>query len=64
MSKQLYPCIWFDGNAQAAANLYTTLFANSKINADNGMVVDFEICGKNVIGLNGGPMFKVNPSIS
>lgn len=64
MSKQLYPCIWFDGNAQAAANLYTTLFANSKINADNGMVVDFEICGKKVIGLNGGPMFKVNPSIS
>ncbi|MGR9856871.1 VOC family protein, partial [Escherichia coli] len=36
MSKQLYPCIWFDGNAQVAANLYTTLFANSKINVDNG----------------------------
>jgi len=64
MSKQLYPCIWFDGKAQEAAGLYCSLFSNSKINTDNGVVVDFELCGSRFIGLNGGPMFAVNPSIS
>ncbi|MEN9598049.1 MAG: hypothetical protein RL596_360 [Bacteroidota bacterium] len=64
MSKQLYPCIWFDGKALAAAEWYCNIFANSKVNTNNGMVVDFELCGRRVIGLNGGPNFQVNPSIS
>jgi predicted 3-demethylubiquinone-9 3-methyltransferase (glyoxalase superfamily) len=64
MRKQLYPCIWFDGKALAAAEWYCKVFANSKVNTNNGMVVDFELCGRRIIGLNGGPKFQVNPSIS
>lgn len=64
MTHPLYPCIWFDGQAKAAAELYCSLFNNSKITAENPMVVTFEINGFKVMGLNGGPMFKINPAIS
>lgn len=64
MNAPIYPCLWFDGNAREAADKYCSLFENSKIIDDNGLVVIFEIEGKKVMGLNGGPMFKINPSIS
>jgi predicted 3-demethylubiquinone-9 3-methyltransferase (glyoxalase superfamily) len=64
MANQIYPCIWFDGQAQEAAELYCSVFENSKILNADPMLVSFEICGKIVVGLNGGPMFKINPSIS
>jgi len=64
MSKQFYPCLWFDGKAGEAAAFYCSVFKNSKILQDTPMVVTFEIFGKKIMGLNGGPKFKINPSIS
>lgn len=64
MNNQIYPCLWFDGKAKEAAEFYCTVFENSKITADTPMVVNFEIAGKKFMGLNGGPMFTINPSIS
>jgi predicted 3-demethylubiquinone-9 3-methyltransferase (glyoxalase superfamily) len=64
MTHNIYPCLWFDGNAKEAATFYCSIFSNSKITTDNGMVVMFEIEGKKIMGLNGGPMFSINPSIS
>jgi predicted 3-demethylubiquinone-9 3-methyltransferase (glyoxalase superfamily) len=64
MKHNIYPCLWFDGNAKEAATLYCSIFNNANITTDNGMVVMFEIAGKKIMGLNGGPMFSINPSIS
>lgn len=64
MNNQLYPCLWFDGQAKAAADFYSTAFNQVKIVSDTPMVVIFEIEGKKIMGLNGGPMFSINPSIS
>jgi predicted 3-demethylubiquinone-9 3-methyltransferase (glyoxalase superfamily) len=64
MNNNIHPCIWFDGKAKEAATFYCSIFPNSKITVDTPMVVNFEIYGKKFMGLNGGPMFKINPSIS
>ena len=64
MTQNLYPCLWFDGNAKEAAKFYCSIFNHSKIINDTPMVVRFEIEGKLIMALNGGPMFKINPSIS
>lgn len=64
MINQIYPCLWFDGQAKEAAEFYCGIFKNSKITADTPMVVNFELNGKKFMGLNGGPMFKINPSVS
>jgi predicted 3-demethylubiquinone-9 3-methyltransferase (glyoxalase superfamily) len=64
MKNTIHPCLWFDDNAKAAAEFYCTVFNNSKITIDTPMVVNFEIMEQKFMGLNGGPMFKINPSIS
>ena len=64
MKNSIHPCLWFDGNAKEAATFYCSIFSNSKITVDTPMVVNFELMGKKFMGLNGGPMFKINPSIS
>jgi predicted 3-demethylubiquinone-9 3-methyltransferase (glyoxalase superfamily) len=64
MTDTIYPCLWFDGQAKAAADFYCSIFPNSKITVETPMVVKFEIEGKTIMGLNAGPMFKINPSIS
>ena len=64
MNNNIHPCIWFDGNAKEAATFYCSIFSNSTITVDTPMVVNFELWGKKFMGLNGGPMFKINPSIS
>jgi predicted 3-demethylubiquinone-9 3-methyltransferase (glyoxalase superfamily) len=68
--------LWFDGNAEEAANHYTSIFKNSKIldvarygDAGPGpkgsvMVVNFELEGQEFIALNGGPQFKFTEAIS
>jgi predicted 3-demethylubiquinone-9 3-methyltransferase (glyoxalase superfamily) len=76
MSK-ISPCLWFDGQAEEAAALYTSLFPNSRIERVNrspgdtpsgpeGMVlsVDFTLAGESFQALNGGPDFKFNEAIS
>lgn len=64
MTTSIYPCLWFDNDAEAAAKLYCSLFTGSEMNICTPMVVTFEIKGKQFMGLNGGPRFKPNPSIS
>jgi predicted 3-demethylubiquinone-9 3-methyltransferase (glyoxalase superfamily) len=64
MKNPIYPCLWFDGQAKAAADFYCSIFKNSKIIADTPMVVNFELNGKRFMGLNGGPEFKFNEAIS
>ncbi|MFM2362651.1 MAG: hypothetical protein RLZZ316_1553 [Bacteroidota bacterium] len=64
MNHNLHPCIWFNGNAKEAASFYCSLFPASAIVADTPMVVNFTLHGQLFMGLNGGPMFKPNPSVS
>ena len=74
---QITTCLWFDGNARAAANFYTSIFPNSSLGNNwiaptdtpgnvqgDEVVVDFTIFGQPFIGLNGGPMFQFSEAIS
>jgi len=74
--KRINPFLWFDNQAEEAANFYTSLFANSKIlnvarygGAGPGetgtvMTVSFELDGQQFIALNGGPRFTFTEAIS
>jgi predicted 3-demethylubiquinone-9 3-methyltransferase (glyoxalase superfamily) len=64
MKHEIYPCLWFDGQAQEAAKFYCEIFEDSKIYADNQMVVIFSLNGKKFMGLNAGPQFKFNEAVS
>ena len=73
---KITPFLWFDTEAEAAANFYVSLFPNSKITGlarygpaspgEEGMVmtVSFELDGLPVTALNGGPMFKFTEAFS
>lgn len=74
---KVYPCLWFDGRAEEAAEFYTGLVPDSHVDrvwrspADTpsgpaGMVltVDFTLAGQQFQGLNGGPDFQFNESVS
>jgi len=62
--------LWFDDRAEDAANVYTSIFEDSKIvnvsrNSDGkAFTVNFELLGERYIGLNGGPAFKFNEAFS
>jgi predicted 3-demethylubiquinone-9 3-methyltransferase (glyoxalase superfamily) len=68
--------LWFDTEAEEAANLYVSVFKDSRIvnvsrygEADPGpkgqvMSVTFELAGQTFLALNGGPQFKFTPAIS
>lgn len=68
--------LWFDNNAEEAANFYVSIFKNSKIlntvrYGDVGpgpkgavMTIEFELDGQRFTGLNGGPTFKFTEAIS
>jgi predicted 3-demethylubiquinone-9 3-methyltransferase (glyoxalase superfamily) len=70
------PCLWFDTQAEEAANFYTSLFKNSRIvrvthygetgPREAGMVltVEFELDGRSFTALNGGPEFTFDEAIS
>ncbi len=60
----MYPCLWFDGQARAAAEFYCSIFKNSKITSENPMVVRWELNGNQFMGLNGGPLYKFSPANS
>ena len=74
---KVYPCLWFDGQAEEAANFYVSLLPDSHVDrvwqspADTpsgpaGMVitVDFTLAGQQFQGLNGGSDFKFNEAVS
>jgi predicted 3-demethylubiquinone-9 3-methyltransferase (glyoxalase superfamily) len=64
MINSIYPCLWFDGKAKAAAEYYCSIFKNSKITSVNSLVVIFELNDKKFMGLNGGPQYKFSPATS
>lgn len=64
MQNSFYPCLWFDGNAKAAAEFYCSIFPNSKITIETPLVVNWVLDGKKFMGLNGGPMFKHSEAVS
>jgi predicted 3-demethylubiquinone-9 3-methyltransferase (glyoxalase superfamily) len=64
MGKQIFTCLWFDGNAKEAAVYYCSIFKNSKIISENQMVVIFELNNTKFMALNGGPQYKFSPSTS
>jgi predicted 3-demethylubiquinone-9 3-methyltransferase (glyoxalase superfamily) len=64
MTKEIYPCLWFDGQAKAAADYYCTIFPDAKITSENPIVVMFELKGNTFMALNGGPNFKFNEAVS
>jgi predicted 3-demethylubiquinone-9 3-methyltransferase (glyoxalase superfamily) len=59
-----YPCLWFNNNAKEAATFYCSVFNNASIQSENPIVVKFNIEDCHIMGLNGGPKFEINPSIS
>jgi len=63
-NNNIYPCLWFNGQAKAAADHYCSIFPNSKITSENPMVVNFELNGNKFMGLNGGPQYKFSPANS
>ena len=76
MPKPIAPCLWFDNQAEEAANYYVSVFKNAKItnvdrfsdsgpNLDAGVVyVEFEINGQPFAALDGGPLFTFSEAIS
>jgi len=80
MAQKITPCLWFDTQAEEAANFYVSVFKNSKVGeimrypkaaeavsgkpAGSVMTVSFELDGNQFLGLNGGPIFKFNEAVS
>ena len=62
--QKITPFLWFDGQAEAAAKFYTSIFKNSKIENVSPMSATFQLEGQKFMALNGGPMFKFSPAIS
>lgn len=62
MDNHLYPCLWFDQNAEEAARFYAETFQGSV--SGHGTSVFAEVFGQKLMLLNGGPHFKKNASIS
>jgi len=77
---RITPCLWFDDQAQEAAEFYTSIFKNSRIGhisryGEAGrevhgkapgtvLTVAFELDGQSFTALNGGPIFKFNEALS
>lgn len=64
MQNKVSTFLWFESNADEAAKHYCAIFPVSKITASSGMSTSFEIEGQRFIAFNGGPHYKLNPSIS
>ena len=64
MIQPIYPCMWFDNQAKAAAEFYCSIFEESQIAQDNGIVTTFNLAGQKFMALNGGPMYQPNSAIS
>ncbi len=75
-SQKIRTCLWFDKEAEEAANFYVSLFDNSRILGlsrygkgmplpeGTVMTIDFELAGTKFMGLNGGPVFKFTEASS
>ena len=74
---KITPNLWFDGNAEEAANFYVSLLPDSRVEtvsrspADNPstsagavLLVDFTLAGQRFTGINGGPQFPFSEAVS
>ncbi|WP_432255492.1 VOC family protein [Limimaricola sp. AA108-03] len=74
---RIRPCLWFDGQAEEAAEFYVSVFPNSEITARNTsamdwpggragdvILVEFSLDGQEMQALNGGPYATFNESVS
>jgi predicted 3-demethylubiquinone-9 3-methyltransferase (glyoxalase superfamily) len=64
MNQSVYPCLWFENNANEAANFYCKVFRNAKIISSNPIVTMFSVNDSLIMALNGKVNFKFNESIS
>ena len=77
MSDKVTLCLWYEGDAEEAANFYAATFPGSKVGAvhrapgdypegkqGDALTVEFTVLGIPCIGLNGGPMFKHSEAFS
>src|SRR4051812_37118698 len=76
MQQRITPSLWFDTEAEDAANFYTSVFKNSRIvnvaryneaaprKAGTVMTVEWEIDGQRFVGINGGPQFTFSEAVS
>ena len=64
MTRQIYSCLWFDGQAKEAAEFYCSIFKDGRIISESPMVVVFAINNTKFMGLNGGPMYKPTEGVS
>jgi predicted 3-demethylubiquinone-9 3-methyltransferase (glyoxalase superfamily) len=76
MKQKIVPNLWFDTEAEEAADFYISVFDNSRIvnvthytesaPREEGMVmtVEFELDGQRFVGINGGPEFKFDEAVS
>jgi predicted 3-demethylubiquinone-9 3-methyltransferase (glyoxalase superfamily) len=78
--QKITPCLWFDTQAEEAANFYAAIFKNSRVNKisryteagrevhrkapGSVLTVEFELDGQTFTALNGGPHFKFNEAVS
>jgi predicted 3-demethylubiquinone-9 3-methyltransferase (glyoxalase superfamily) len=74
--QKITPFLWFDHQAEEAANFYTSIFGNSRVTAvtrygeagpgpkGSVMTVAFQLAGQPFVALNGGPVFKFTEAIS
>lgn len=64
MSEKIIPALWFDQQANEAFDFYSDILPQSKIITQSTSVVEAELFDQKFIGINGGPLFQPNPSIS
>ena len=76
MLQKIVPNLWFDTQAEDAANHYVSIFENSRIvaiahyneagprEAGTVMTVEFELDGQRFVGINGGPEFTFDEAVS
>jgi predicted 3-demethylubiquinone-9 3-methyltransferase (glyoxalase superfamily) len=78
MTNKMTTCLWYDkGQARKAAEFYASVFPDTKVNARHAAVsdfpggsegeeltVEFTLLGQSFVGLNGGPNFRPNESVS
>ena len=74
--QKIGPCLWFDHQAEEAADFYVSVFPISRIlsktryveglpqQVGSVMTVAFVLDGEGFIALNGGPMFQFTPAVS
>lgn len=72
----IVPCLWFDTQAEEAANFYVSVFPDSKVTrvdyygdagprpAGSVITAEFELDGKPFVALNGGPEFTFDEAVS